>query len=177
MGKVNPLRFSTKFDDDESDLLYYGYRYYVPGTGTWSSRDTVLEIGFVTVFGPADESEDTSEYGFVRNEAISGLDNLGEETWNGLICSCTYGCSTNFPTGGTLDGGAICSATNVGAVRWRTDIESCENRAYIYGWCYDCSKKHCTHKCQYKCSKGRLNGVAGYYWVTTGVSKLVSKCL
>jgi RHS repeat-associated protein len=26
----NPFRFSTKYADDESDLLYYGYRYYKP---------------------------------------------------------------------------------------------------------------------------------------------------
>jgi hypothetical protein len=25
MAKNNPFRFSTKYDDDESDLLYYGY--------------------------------------------------------------------------------------------------------------------------------------------------------
>ena len=25
MAKVNPFRFSTKYQDDETDLLYYGY--------------------------------------------------------------------------------------------------------------------------------------------------------
>ena len=33
MAKANPFRFSTKFQDDETDLLYYGYRYYNPSTG------------------------------------------------------------------------------------------------------------------------------------------------
>ena len=28
MAKANPFRFSTKYQDDETDLLYYGYRYY-----------------------------------------------------------------------------------------------------------------------------------------------------
>jgi len=28
MARNNPFRFSTKYADDESDLLYYGYRYY-----------------------------------------------------------------------------------------------------------------------------------------------------
>ena len=37
MAKANPFRFSTKYQDDESDLLYYGYRYYKPSTGTWLS--------------------------------------------------------------------------------------------------------------------------------------------
>jgi RHS repeat-associated protein len=35
----NPFRFSTKYQDDETDLVYYGYRYYVPSTGRWLSRD------------------------------------------------------------------------------------------------------------------------------------------
>ena len=30
MARNNPFRFSTKYADDESDLLYYGYRYYKP---------------------------------------------------------------------------------------------------------------------------------------------------
>ena len=46
MAKTNPIRFSTKYDDDESDLLYYGYRYYKPSTGTWPSRDPIKEAGF-----------------------------------------------------------------------------------------------------------------------------------
>ena len=45
MAKVNPIRFSTKYDDDESDLLYYGYRYYKPSTGGWLSRDPLSESG------------------------------------------------------------------------------------------------------------------------------------
>ena len=39
MAKSNPFRFSTKYQDDETDLLYYGYRYYNPSTGRWQSRD------------------------------------------------------------------------------------------------------------------------------------------
>jgi uncharacterized protein RhaS with RHS repeats len=35
MAKANPFRFSTKYQDDETDLLYYGYRYYNVGTGRW----------------------------------------------------------------------------------------------------------------------------------------------
>jgi RHS repeat-associated protein len=30
MARNNPFRFSTKYADDESALLYYGYRYYKP---------------------------------------------------------------------------------------------------------------------------------------------------
>ena len=49
MAKVNPFRFSTKYQDDESDLLYYGYRYYKPSTGTWPNRDPFGELGFELV--------------------------------------------------------------------------------------------------------------------------------
>jgi hypothetical protein len=28
MAKVNSLRFSTRYQDDETELLYYGHRYY-----------------------------------------------------------------------------------------------------------------------------------------------------
>ena len=30
MARNNPFRFSTKYVDDESDLLYHAYRYYKP---------------------------------------------------------------------------------------------------------------------------------------------------
>jgi len=46
MAKLNPFRFSTKYDDDEIDLLYYGRRYYNPSTGRWPSRDPINELGF-----------------------------------------------------------------------------------------------------------------------------------
>ena len=35
--------FSTKYEDSESGLLYYGYRYYDPVTGRWPSRDPIGE--------------------------------------------------------------------------------------------------------------------------------------
>jgi len=59
MAKNNPFRFSTKYDDDESDLLYYGYRCYKPSTGTWPNRDPYGEPGFelLHISNPAAISE------------------------------------------------------------------------------------------------------------------------
>ena len=51
MAKANPFRFSTKYQDDESELLYYGRRYYTPSTGTWLSRDNIEERGGVNLYG------------------------------------------------------------------------------------------------------------------------------
>ena len=39
MAKANPFRFSTKYCDDESGLIYYGYRYYNSPQGRWIGRD------------------------------------------------------------------------------------------------------------------------------------------
>src|SRR5713226_5716326 len=47
---ANPCRFSTKFTDDESDFLYYGYRYYNPAGGRWLSRDISGEFGGLDLY-------------------------------------------------------------------------------------------------------------------------------
>ena len=65
MAKANPFRFSTKYQDDETDLLYYGYRYYDPDTGRWPNRDPLEEQGGVNL------------YGFVYNNSISAIDTDG----------------------------------------------------------------------------------------------------
>ena len=43
MASVFPHRFSTKYYDAETDLYYYGYRYYSPSLGRWISRDPIQE--------------------------------------------------------------------------------------------------------------------------------------
>jgi RHS repeat-associated protein len=41
MAKLNPFRFSTKYQDDETDLVMYPYRPYNASTGRWLSRDPI----------------------------------------------------------------------------------------------------------------------------------------
>ena len=45
MAKANPFRFSTRYQDDETDPLYYGFRYYNASTGSWLSGDPIEENG------------------------------------------------------------------------------------------------------------------------------------
>ncbi|HWA27857.1 MAG TPA: RHS repeat-associated core domain-containing protein [Lacunisphaera sp.] len=45
-----PFRFSTKYADTETDLLYYGFRYYSPVFGRWLSRDPIEERGGVNLY-------------------------------------------------------------------------------------------------------------------------------
>jgi RHS repeat-associated protein len=42
-AKANPFHWSTKFTDEESGLVYYGCRYYLPIQGRWIGRDPIGE--------------------------------------------------------------------------------------------------------------------------------------
>jgi RHS repeat-associated protein len=67
LAKPNPFRFSTKFWDEESGLVYYGYRYYSALLGRWISRDPSEEKGGVNLFG------------FCRNAPTLGCDRDGKD--------------------------------------------------------------------------------------------------
>lgn len=51
MALINPFRFSTKYQDNESDLIYYGYRYYSQSTGRWLGKDPLEELGGANLYG------------------------------------------------------------------------------------------------------------------------------
>jgi RHS repeat-associated protein len=53
MAFLNPFRFSNKFQDDETGLLYYGYRSYNPSTGRWLNRDPLNENGGLSLYNLA----------------------------------------------------------------------------------------------------------------------------
>jgi len=65
MAKANPFRFSTKYQDDETDLLYYGYRYFDCVTGDWLSRDLIAENGGANLHVNS------------HNNLVDSVDNLG----------------------------------------------------------------------------------------------------
>ena len=44
-------RFSTKYIDSETDLYYYGYRFYHPILMRWLTRDPIEESGGVNLYG------------------------------------------------------------------------------------------------------------------------------
>jgi|GEM_PF-4681991 len=70
MAKANPFRFSTKYQDDESDLVYYGYRFYNASTGRWVNRD------------PLEEYAGFNIYCFVIDCPLSFIDLFGLGHWN-----------------------------------------------------------------------------------------------
>jgi len=64
-SKSNPFRFSTKYLDDETDLVYNGYRYYNPSTGRFLSR------------GSTGEARGVNLYAAMGNNPLDKLDLLG----------------------------------------------------------------------------------------------------
>jgi len=63
--RLHDAILSTKYFDDESELAYYGYRYYSPEMGRWVSRD------------PIQERAGHNLYGFVNNGPATRFDFLG----------------------------------------------------------------------------------------------------
>lgn len=60
-----PYRFSTKWYDKNSDLYYYGFRFYDPENGKFINRD------------PLGESGGTNLYAFVGNDPVNFIDAFG----------------------------------------------------------------------------------------------------
>jgi len=80
-ANANPFGFSTKYRDPETDMLYYGYRYYNPSTGTWLSRDPLGEEGGRNLFSFAlgDPMNNIDSDGLEISEAMQWiLDHINE---------------------------------------------------------------------------------------------------
>ncbi len=60
----NPIRFSTKYED-ETELSYFGFRYYNLSHGRWLNRDPLGELD-----GP-------NPYAMLRNNSVNNTDVLG----------------------------------------------------------------------------------------------------
>jgi RHS repeat-associated protein len=65
LARENPFRFSTKYQDDETDLIYFGQRYYSASLGRWLSRDPIEEAGGLNL------------YAFVNNDPVNAVDSDG----------------------------------------------------------------------------------------------------
>ena len=63
---TNPFRFATKYWDSETDLVYFGQRYYSPSLGRFLSPDPIGTDGGLNL------------YAFVGNNPINQIDPLGQ---------------------------------------------------------------------------------------------------
>ena len=78
MARENTFRFSTKYTEEETGLVYYGYRYYQVSAGRWINRDPIGELGGRNL------------YGCVGNASISRFDKYGlvYQWWNPFSWGC-----------------------------------------------------------------------------------------
>jgi len=129
MAKANPFRFSTKYQDDESDLLYYGYRCLNTSTGRWLSRDPfeegvnnswqlerLITSQFEMYVGITDDTFGDNNglnlYQFSQDDPINSFDVLG-------LCSCLFPTAWSAPPLSSLP---RCWYGNIGQVAYGPPI-------------------------------------------------------
>ena len=66
MTGVFRIKYSTKYHDAETGLVYYGYRYYAPTTARWLTRDPLEEQGGLNL------------HCFCENDGVNKVDWLGQ---------------------------------------------------------------------------------------------------
>ena len=138
--------FSTKPRDVETGLYNYGYRYYDPVTGRWSSRDPIEEAGGVNL------------YGMIGNDAVNRWDILGMTISAENIkdkSSCSSNCKT-CESEGTLSirdngtSGTSVKATAFGRTlksKYKQGKENCTDECCASTWFWwDCYGKQCREK-------------------------------
>jgi RHS repeat-associated protein len=89
----NPIRFSTKRQDEATGLLYYGYRDLDTVWGRWLSRDPIADEGgqpYYAMFFDDEVSQTEifnaamlNLYSFVENDAVDWVDVNGLWKWYG----------------------------------------------------------------------------------------------
>jgi RHS repeat-associated protein len=93
---LNPFRFSSKYTDNESGMVFFGQRFYNPVTGRWLNRDPLQELG-----GP-------NLYVFALNIPTFFIDTNGEITFG-----------EGLEIVGALGEGLGIGASNVGKAAWQ----------------------------------------------------------
>jgi len=123
------FRFSTKYTDSESGLVYYGFRSYSPELGRWVNRDPIEERGGVNL------------YGMVGNDAVNRWDLLGmyvEVTYNRAAKSIIV---RDVDTGATLTLKNVFSGNGRSCCRpedeWKENEGPLPGGKYLIGLGYD----------------------------------------
>ncbi len=136
---TNPIRFSSRYMDDETSFSYYGYRFYNATIGRWLSRDPIEEYGMANL------------YGFIQNNAMTGIDVLGLSKKE------------------DIDSGGLIYSTNAGWIDWGHVNPSGARRLWgdvksENGWTYkDGNDKYYVLYYQQSMSKLGLTASAGQH--------------
>ncbi len=144
--KIEPQALEPQWENaprstkSASGVLYYGFRYYNPGTGRWINRDPIEERGGLNL------------YGMVGNDAVNKWDYLG------LIISSLHANpgATASALGGAAGKAAVKKAAQKRAAR-KAKCESLRNAQRAAKSALDgvkkCRKWEC---CELMKKKGRL---------------------
>jgi RHS repeat-associated protein len=128
MGKLSPIRFSTKYTDDEPGFSYYGYRYNNPSTGRWLSRDPMHHRRHAE--GPRgaatlDPRDALNLYTFSLNRPLTFMDARG------LSVSCPCSQSDAYSIASVMAANSI-ETTRSSGVEYGGKVccKRCSGRAY-----------------------------------------------
>jgi RHS repeat-associated protein len=91
IAKANPFRLSTKWTDDESGLVYYGYRYYSPRLGRWITRDLLEEDGGINLYcflhnGPPNSIDPDGRTALQQQKYVKRVANINAQMRDVLKC-------------------------------------------------------------------------------------------
>ncbi|WP_461786361.1 RHS repeat-associated core domain-containing protein [Prosthecobacter sp.] len=112
IADANPIRFSAKYLDTETGLLYYTHRYYDAVNGRWLNRDPIEEHSFrqfvmkrSRLLAPLLKRPPQGNlYGFIQNDPINNFDLLGLECLKNISVmfhnSYAIGAQSVFDTNG-----------------------------------------------------------------------------
>ena len=68
-GEVDqPIQWSSEYNDEETNLVYYNYRYYNPTDGRWTRRDP-LDSSYLILKG--------NSYSYIDNRIVESYDYIG----------------------------------------------------------------------------------------------------
>ena len=100
LADVNPFRFSTKYTDSETGLLYYGHRYFMPEIGRWASRDPLTDyVSYLAAL----KNKSQKERRIITREAIRSVYRFGDNSTIGYdALGLVWGASLPDPTINTI---------------------------------------------------------------------------
>jgi RHS repeat-associated protein len=109
-------RFSTKYQDLETALLYYGYRYYHTLLGRWLNRDPIGEEGGLNLQGMVgnDPLSMVDAFGLTAISAPEGL--IGSKALVEALAAMEASLAAAMAKVAALNPGAVVPAAGVGGV-------------------------------------------------------------
>lgn len=101
----NPFRWATRWRDEETDLYYYGHRYYSAEMGRWINKDPIGETGGLNLYGfVGNNPVNLNDYlGWSTEGDLARVFNLGDSNWLDTSWDGTVGSSEGTASDGLLN--------------------------------------------------------------------------